>query len=121
LVRLRPFNQVICVPAPCVAIALLVVYRRRRASESRANYRVWNGGRFCPQNCLPRQLPLRDLKNNQIVHLRPKFYKSCKFSEDRPVDVEIMGLTEIAKKYLKNETSAKHKPSMPALRAERLG
>jgi len=32
-----------------------------------------------------------------------------------------MGLTEIAKKYLKNETSAKHKPSMPALRAERLG
>jgi len=38
-----------------------------------------------------------------------------------PVDVEIIGLTEITKKTTKNKTSAKHKPFSPALRAERMG
>jgi len=38
-----------------------------------------------------------------------------------PVDVEI-GQTEITKKYFKNKkTSAKHKPSSSAFRAERVG
>jgi len=37
------------------------------------------------------------------------------------VDVEITGLTEINKNiYKKNKTSAKHKPSSPALGAERM-
>jgi len=36
-VRLRPSNEVICLPAPCIAIALLVVRRRRRPSECHAN------------------------------------------------------------------------------------
>jgi len=37
-----------------------------------------------------------------------------------PLDVEIIGLTEITKNT-KNKTSAKHKPSSRALRAERVG
>ena len=50
LARLRPPNQVFCLPAPCIAIALLVVCRRRRPSECHANYRVWIGCRFCHGN-----------------------------------------------------------------------
>jgi len=42
------------------------------------------------------------------------------FMEIGPVDVEIIGLKEVTK-ILKNKTSAKHKPSSPALRAERVG
>jgi len=37
---------------------------RRRPSECHANYKVREGGRFCPQNWLPRQRPFRDRENN---------------------------------------------------------
>ena len=37
------------------------------------------------------------------------------------VDVAIIGLKEIAKNIIKNKTAAEHKPSSPALRAERVG
>ena len=37
-----------------------------------------------------------------------------------PVDVEIISLTEITKNIFKNRTSARHKRSSPALRAERV-
>jgi len=36
------------------------------------------------------------------------------------VEVELVGLTEITKN-IKNKTSAEHKPSSPAHRAERVG
>ena len=36
-----------------------------------------------------------------------------------PADIEMIGLTEITNEYFK--TSVKHKPSLPALRAERVG
>jgi len=38
-----------------------------------------------------------------------------------PVDVEIIGPTEITKNILLNKTLAKHKPTSPAFRAERVG
>ena len=65
LVRTRPSNQVICLPAPSIATVLLVVCRRRRPSECHANYKVWIEGRFCPQNCLLRQRPLRDWRDRK--------------------------------------------------------
>jgi len=44
---------------------------------------------------------------------------SANFAKIGPVDVEIIGLTEITKIYF--ETTAKHKPSSPALRVDRVG
>ena len=51
-------SQVTCLPVPCIAIALLVVCRRRRPSELTGCF----GGRFFLQNWLPQQRPLRDRK-----------------------------------------------------------
>ena len=64
--------------------ALLVVCRRRHSSECHANYKVSIADRFCPQNWLPWQRPVRDRK--KITSDRsstPKFYQSCIFREDR--------------------------------------
>jgi len=54
--------------APCIAIVLIVVCRRRRPSECHSNYKVCIGGRLCPQNWLPRQRPLRGGKYNTSDH-----------------------------------------------------
>jgi len=48
-----------------------------------------------------------------------KIYKSCKFREDRSVNYEKIGLTKITKNIFK--TTAKHKPSLPAFCAQRVG
>jgi len=53
-------------PAPCIAIALLVVCRRRRPSECRVNSKVSIGSRFWPQNWLPRQRPFRNREKNNF-------------------------------------------------------
>jgi len=47
------------------------------------------GGRFCPQNWLPGQRPLRDRKKTlQIVHLRQRFTNTANFVKIGPVDVD---------------------------------
>jgi len=43
------------------------------------------------------------------------------FIKNGPVDVETIVLTEITENIKKNRTSAKHKPSLPALCAKRVG
>jgi len=80
---MRPSNPVICLPAPCITIALLGVCQRRRPSECHTNYKVCIGGGFCPQNWLQR--PLRDRNITRSFILRPKFYQSCQFREDLSV------------------------------------
>jgi len=81
VVRLRPSNQVICIflcaPAECSSCTHRPVNRTlllrlhfsphaeisRTARELKSS--VWiGGGRFSPQNWLPRQRPLRDRKTN---------------------------------------------------------
>ena len=63
-------NDVICLPSPCIAMALLVVYWRRHPSECHLNCcKAWNKGRFCPQNWLPRQRPLMGRKKLTSRHL----------------------------------------------------
>ena len=96
LIGLRPLNQVICLRSRGVRLAALANVTRTRPTRcTRA------GGRFCPQNWLPWQRPLRYRKNNQIVHLRPKFYQSCKFREDRSFKTaNIKLLSAIAKHWL---------------------
>ena len=98
MVRLCPSSQVICLPAPCIAIALLVVCRRRRPSECHASYRVSIGGRFCPQNWLPWQHPLMDRKNDLRLFIYGQSFASpANFVKIGVVDDELIGLTEITK------------------------
>ena len=106
-------------PAPCTAIALLVVCRRRRPSECHANYKVRDGCRFCLQNWLPWQRPLRDRRNNfrSFIHSQ-RSTSPANFVKLGPVDVEMIGLTGITKMFLK--TTAQHNPSSPVLRAQRV-
>jgi len=71
---------------------------------------------------LPRQRPLRDRKRYFGSFIYGQSSTSpANFVKIGPVDVEIIGVTEIAKKIFKNKTAAEHKPSAPALRAEPVG
>jgi len=56
------------------------------------------GGRFCPQNWLSRQRPLRDRKNSfRSIIYGERSTIPANFVKIGPVDVEIIGLTEITK------------------------
>jgi len=57
----------------------------------------------------------------RVVHLRPKFYQSCKFRKDRSCRCWDNWCDRNRKKIFKNKTAAEHKPSAPALRAEPVG
>jgi len=50
-------------------------------------------------SCHP-NVPRGSQKSLQIVHLWPKFYKSCEFREGGRVDAEIIGPTEKSLKYV---------------------
>ena len=76
-----------------MAIALLVVCQRRRPSEFHENYKVWIGGRFCPQNW---SFTYGQSSTNPV-----------NFLKIGSRDVEIIGLTEINKIYLKNDSKTK--------------
>jgi len=101
LVRLRPSNQVMCLPAPCIAIALLVVCWRRRPSECQANCKVGMEVDLglCPQNWLSRPRPLRDRKKITPAHASAAKVLSTIQISRRPVDVEKIWLTEKSLKY----------------------
>jgi len=80
----------------CAAVALLVV---RRPSECHANYSVWIGPGFVQQNWLPRQRLSTDRKTNS----RSFIYSHSSTNPAHlvkigPLDVEIIGQTEIVKK-----------------------
>jgi len=63
-----------------------------------ANYKVWNGRRFCPQNWLPWQCPLGDRKNNFTSFIDGhSSTNAINFMKIGLVDVEIIGLTKISK------------------------
>jgi len=96
MVRLRPSNQVICLPASCLAVAFLVVCRRRRPSECHANYRC-----VLEVGLVATQRPLRDRKNNQSFIYGQSSTNPTNVMKIGPVDVEISDLTEIAKIYFK--------------------
>jgi len=98
MVRLRPSNQVICLSAPCIAVALLVVSRRRRPSECHANYKVVLEVYSAHKIGCHGNVPWGIEKNN----LRSFIYgqsstNPAMFVKIIPVDVEINGLAEITK------------------------
>ena len=96
MVCLRPSNQVICLPASCIAVAFLVVCRRRRPSECHSNYRC-----VLEVDLVATQHPLRDRKNNQSFIYGQSSTNPTNVMKIGPVDVEISDLTEIAKIYFK--------------------
>jgi len=62
---------------------------------------VWKG-RFCPQNWLPRQRPVTARKNNFKSFIYGQSSTNpANFVNIGPVDVEIIGLTEVTKIFLK--------------------
>jgi len=88
------------------------------------NYKLWIGligSRFCPLI-----VTATSLEGSKKITSDPFIYGQsstipANFVKIGPVDVEI-GLTEITKNILKiKKTSAKHKPSSSAFRAERVG
>jgi len=73
-----------------------------------------------PTKLVATTTPLKNRKNNFGLFI----YSStnpAKFMKIGPVDVDIIGLTEITKIYKKNKRSAKHKPTSPMPRAEWVG
>jgi len=77
------------------------------SSKCHANYKVWNGGRFHPQNWFPRQRPFSDPKNNFRFFIYGQSpTKRANFVKIGPVNVEIIGLTEIIKNNSKNKPSS---------------
>ena len=69
------------------------------------------GGRFCPQNWLPRQRPLRDRKYFRSFIHGQSSTNPAYFVKVGLVDIEIIGLTEVTDIFLKiKRTAAKHEP-----------
>ena len=89
-------GQLLGLPASSTSVALLLV-RRPPSAECDANPILWIEADKTKQHWLPRQYPLRDRKTNfkSFVYSQSFPTTSAKIG---PVDVEIVGLTEIANK-----------------------
>jgi len=100
----RPSNQVICLPVPCTAIAILVVCRRRRPSECHADYKVWNGGSILPTKLVATATSLEGSKKitsdcSYTAKVLPILQSN--FAKIGQADVEIVRLTEKMTKMYK--------------------
>jgi len=84
-------------------VVALLTARRDRVTARELTSNVWTGGRFCPQNWLPRQRSPRDRKTkfSSFIYSHGQDHTiSENWTKIDPVDVETFGLTEIVKNVI---------------------